>query len=130
MGSAVFGLILALCVSAVCALADWRRGQYYFPPSNIPRNNRSKLSRVSTESHWHDPRWLELDIIYPVRRYRSPVPGPPIDRESPTYVHPVHLTKAGNEHIKSNPNAMRQGVDAMMDALLSVRRVNDTAKSK
>lgn len=126
-------LYCVICTPAVCALADW--GRQHTVSRHAP-SNTSKLKRASPEPRWQDPRWLELDVIYPVRRYQSshhsPPLGPLLDSETPTYVHPVHLTKAGNAHIKPNPTnnnfAMRKGVDAMMDTLLSVRRLPDATK--
>lgn len=131
---------IALCLfcviytPALCALADWGRQNTVLrhAPGNI-----SKLKRASPEPQWQDPRWLELDVIYPMRRYQSSHNSPPLkpllNSETPTDVHPVHLTKAGGAHIKPNPNngnnnAMRKGVNAMMDTLLSVRRLPDVTK--
>lgn len=109
-------LLLAISVSVVYSLIDRRRpydlqSRQYLPDRAMP--------------HWQDPRWLDLDIIYPVRQYRPPpLEQESIDRSSPTHVHPVHLQRFGHA------SAMRKGVDAMMDTLLSVRRVsgNDTTK--
>ena len=81
----------------------------------------------------------KLHVIYPMRRYRSPQLGPvpdsvqapvPDSVQAPilhnhletgtymTYVHPVHLTNHWRRRV-----SMRDGVDAMMDSLLSVRRL-------
>lgn len=120
-------LFLAVSVSAVYSLVDRRRPLFFQPRQSPPTHaanysdyHTSKTRRV--DSHWQDPRWLDLDIIYPVRRYHSPPPL--LDTESPTYVHPVHLQRFGDE------GAMRKGVDAMMDALLSVRRVPENGAKK
>ena len=114
-------LLFAVSVSAVYSLIDRRK------PFNL--QSRQSSPDRAIPGYWQDPRWLDLDVIYPVRQYRSPPLKPLSDRESincssPTHVHPVHLQRFGHA------SAMRKGVDAMMDTLLSVRRVsgNDTTK--
>ena len=93
-------------------------GKYLFllpPPEAAYAGTKVfKLSRVSPEPCPGLDFDDDLDVVYPPRRYHSPPFGPPKDPAAPTYV----LRLPGN-----HSEAMRVGVDSMMDALLSVRRL-------
>ena len=86
------------------------------PPFNVDTAGGSKPYNTSSLA----------DVIYPTR-YHSPPLGPLHDLASyvldrhPTYAHPVHLTRLSERSRFS----MRRGVDAMMDRLLSIRRLPD-----
>ena len=97
-------VLISLSISMVHSL-DWREPS---PPKSSPR--------VSPEPHWQD-----LDIVYPTR-YHSPPLGPLLDHGM------VHLNQ---DHFNVKPrltrsderDTMRRGVSAMMDRLLSIRRL-------